>query len=725
MANKTVIPTPVKCNFTGKNIEFPGFRVEGASLAAPYALEMGQALLNDQGAELVFSKLEHDNPQAYKIAVKPDKVCIHGAGESAFIYAMSTLLQLAEISDEKIILPEGEIFDYPQFEQRGVNWLLMVEMRGWSQDAGDGQAAFISRFVSGLDTAAFFKLNAVFIDGFGWNPERFPGYGELMRKLNYKARRRGIKLIFSGCNAGYCAQWYDFDGPKFQNRKSYPDGELYSCLDSQMPADGAGVMGTCLSNKVLLKQKQKNLIAYVKTAEPGMLYVHGLDISTQAASQKSWNGRCPECRRRWPNDNINAADGLAGAIAELYDGLYEAVCSVRNPGTGYDAARDCTVNMVSPNYTEFSEDDDEWKYHLEYFKVLSGCLKNKEIHLMLREQFFNYTDGGPRLEQLRDTVGPEQKLSLIYFSSGSTFYNSLPVTADAALIRYFKGVNVVIAGSGNAFQEPRQIIFAEYMWNPTAAAFRVDFPKTSGHDEFPARYHELTDAKSRPEAVFADNGLLGIICKKLYGTEAGLLVAALQHPEIIPVYDPKRSYGHAEAAGCPAILTPPAPLTNEMFPGYHFSVFNKSGNKTVWRQDLPETAIEFAENYEIVMSHLARISNNAAFAYRQAASRCRSALPINPDSRKTHLERMAETCSTGARLAEFTRRWLHIFAGAYESLRNGMDKRELQTAIKTRTDELTVFAGPLRTIAAGTLDPNRGDTGQAVRTIEFLLRDLT
>ncbi|MDD5727927.1 MAG: hypothetical protein PHV59_05100, partial [Victivallales bacterium] len=83
------------------------------------------------------------------------------------------------------------------------------------------------------------------------------------------------------------------------------------------------------------------------------------------------------------------------------------------------------------------------------------------------------------------------------------------------------------------------------------------------------------------------------------------------------------------------------------------------------------------------------------------------------------------TCSTGARLAEFTRRWLHIFAGAYESLRNGMDKRELQTAIKTLTDELTVFAGPLRTIAAGTLDPNRGDTGQAVRTIEFLLRDLT
>jgi len=228
MSEKIVIPTPVKCDFTGRTLAFNKFKAGKCPADAEYALEMGHRLLDPNGTDkLSFTKLKHKNNQAYKICVKDGSVTVAGAGNAAFIYAISTLLQLAEFDGDRIILPEGEILDYPAFEFRGVNWLLFVECRGWSHDNCDGIDMYVERFVSGLDTMAFFKLNAVITDGFGWNPERFAGYGELMRRLNHEARRRGIKLLFGGYNASYGAQWYDFDGPVFHNRKSYPDGEVY------------------------------------------------------------------------------------------------------------------------------------------------------------------------------------------------------------------------------------------------------------------------------------------------------------------------------------------------------------------------------------------------------------------------------------------------------------------------------------------------------------------
>lgn len=722
MSGKIIIPTPVKCGFTGKEISFYGFEVVNSSLAAPYALKMGDALLRKNSpAKLIFAKLAHENKQAYKIFIKKDGVAVEGASEVAFIYAMSTLLQLAEIKGEKIILPEGEVFDYPQFKHRGVNWNLFVECRGWSQDAGDGLDSFIERFVSGLDTLAFFKLNAAFVDGVGWNKERFSGYAELMQKLNAEARKRGVKLIFVGYNAGYGAQWYDFDGPKFENRKSYPDGAIYSCL-GHPHFEKSNTMGTCLSNKSLLEAKKNNLNEFTRIVEPGMLYLHGLDVSSHEHAKSAWLKRCPECRKRWPNDDVTASDGMAGAFAEFYDELYDSVSSVKNPESGYDAAKDCIANMVSPNYTSYNESDEEWKYHLAYFKTLSSCLKNKNIHLALREQFFNNATSDPRFKQLRRAVGKKQKLSVIYFSSGSTFYNSLPVTADPVCIKYFHGMDAVIAGSGNAFQEPRQVIFSEYMWNPEGTAFKVELPKRASNNRFLPYYHDLTNGRILSDAVMGKNGLLEIACKKLYGKKAAKLATHTQCPE--PFSEPVlESFWRTKTFA----LTPLSPLCNEMLPGYIFSVFNKpwKGTKTYWHEELTEYVIEYAKCCEKFMPIFAGISEKAANNCERAAALCKSELPLKPAMRRKHLERMAKTYLMGASLAEFTRRWLQILISAYENVRHCKDSSATQSAIKELCNELTSFIEPVKALSDKMIDPKKGDLGHAMRIVEFIISDIS
>lgn len=721
--NRTVIPTPRESHLTGRRLAFAGFQVQNGRLATPYALELGHALLSEEGmGRLVFARLEHPNLQAYELDIRECSVTVKGAGEPAFIYAMSTLLQLTEFKDGKVILPEGNILDDPEFETRGVNWNLFVECRGWSQDNGDGQDAFIERFISGLDTLAFFKLNAAFVDGFGWNPERFPGYGELMRRLNREARRRGVKLIFGGYNAGYGAQWRDFDGPVFRNLRSYPDGEPYPCLDPQRHSGISSTMGTCLTNPGLNALKKRNLCEFIQAVEPGMLYLHGMDIAYQEEAVRAWTTRCPECRRRWPNDDVNAVDGMAGAFAAFYDELAEAVSSVRNPESGYDAARDCSLVMISPNYTSFSENDREWRFHLGYFKTLSSCLKNKGIHLGFREQFFNQPEGGPRFAQLRETVGRDQKLMVIYFSSGSSFYNSLPVTADTACVKCFAGVNAVITGSGNAFQEPRQAITAEYLWNPAGSAFPVQLPERASNDRFLPRYRELTGARELPDTVFAENGLLEEVCNKLYGMNAGKLAAAVCRVEPLPLGDPK---GKCDADGL-ASFASVVPLTNEMLPGYHFSVFYKfAGHRVIWSKDLSGAVVEFVSRYESVLPEVIRLTETAALNYRKAAEFCESGLPLKPEMRKAHLQRMSETCSAAVSLLGFTHRWLCLLLKAEQSVRSGVCDGILWTSIETLEQDLAAFAASLRGVVAKAVDPNGGDPGQALKTVDFLLRDLS
>lgn len=722
-SKKIVIPTPVKCDFTGKDVRFSGFQVENKSLAAPYALTMGHALLKGNGSgKLILEKLDNENAQAYEISVSAECVTIRGASDVAFTYAMATLLQLADFEDEGIVLPEGAIVDYPEFQYRGVNWNLLVECRGWSQDACDGEKAFLKRFESALDTLAFFKLNCVFVDGVGWSPERFPGYARMMRKLNRMARDRGVKLMFAGYSAGYGAQWYSYDGPTFRNRGTYPDGDVYKCLGSEIAAE----MGTCLANVGLLKLKTDNLREFVKAVEPGFLYVHGSDWCTKDQCQKAWLQRCPKCRERWPDDEVNSVNGMAGAFAEFYDHVHDAVSSVRSDDGDYDAARDCEVIMVSPNYTRARETDEQWRDHLEYFDVLSSHLRNKDIFLGFREQFFNFAgDSTPRCRELKEVLGDRAKAGTLYFSSGSSFYNSLPSTADPACASFFIGMDMVVSGSGNAFQEPRQVINAEYMWNPQGSTFAIPFNDFKNNEEFIPYFLALTAGKERPEEVFSEHGLLRVACETLYGPKAADLVVETQIPKTSDS-DAFEMTWMRPVSGEKMYIAPLAPLCNKMLPGFIFSWFCNSSHYVQWCDGINDLAIRFAVNLRTLMPEVIELTESAAEKYRTAADLCEPQLPLNPEERAAHLRRVAATCDAGAGIARATQRWLDIFLDAYHAL-NDTDSDIDKTSLPKRIDELVAsiedVKRPLDALTANAVDPNGGDAAQGARCLQYLLDD--
>lgn len=708
--NRVVIPTPRRSSFTGQDVTYSGLRVVNPGVAAPYALKLGRALLRAGGAPLKFASLEHASPQAYSIRIDSDGVSVRGASPVAFIYAMATLCQLADTAFGHITLPEGEILDWPEFARRGVNWNLFVEARIWSQDDGDGKDAFISRFTSALDTLAFFKLNAVVVDGFGWNPERFHGYGALMRELNAEARRRGIALCFGGYNAGYGAQWYDFDGPKFQNTRE--DGTVYPCIAPQMNNSIGATMGTCISNRALLEAKQENLRAYVKAVEPGLLYIHGIDVSTRDESIRAWASRCPECRRRWPDDTIDSPRGMAGAFADFYDALYDAITSVKNPVSGYDASRDCAVLMVSPNYSNLHESDDEWRFHISYFKVLWQCLRHKNMGLGLREQFFNYRFGRPRLAELCEAV-PGAKVCIAYFSSGSSYYNSLPVTADAACIRCFSGVETVICYGGNAFQEPRQAVTAEYSWNPSGTRFDIGLPANASNETFLPLYDNLRHGRLLPPAVFGADGLLAYACRCLYGSKAAPIVAHLQTPSI----------SHTGFDGPLSRIAPAAPILNKILPGSRFSIFDRQ--KINWNAELTEETRALASSYVPLMEEIASLSEEAADKYGEAAAECDARLPLRPEMRGTHLRRMSRTCRMGAAIARATVLWLGLFTAAAAHV---FERQALPPDFEGRLaflrKRLLSLIAECSERASGVIDPSGGDPGQAVAALAYIMRDI-
>ena len=240
--------------------------------------------------------------------------------------------------------------------------------------------------------------------------------------------------------------------------------------------------------------------------------------------EAAWSNRCADCRAKWPDDDTCATNGAAGAFAHLYDEMKDAVSSVRNPETDYDAARDCLFLAVGPNYTDYRESDEEWQYHMEYFRNFASVLRNRDMAVMLREQYAG-DDGLPRMRKMKEAIGPNARLAVIEFCAGDGYLNSTPATGEMALTRFFDGCDIVITAGGNAFGEPRQALWAEYEWNPFGSAYAWNGAPASCNQTC-ALYEDMSDGRVLPETIFREgDGLLAVVCRKLYGDKAGDIVS--------------------------------------------------------------------------------------------------------------------------------------------------------------------------------------------------------
>lgn len=696
-APRVVIPTPARMSLTGKEIKIDGFKVAGDMPS--YAIETVSALFFGS-MPLDFRYDAALGPQSYRLSILSEKVSMVAGDEAGAIYAVQTLRQLAvQRKDGGFTLVLGEVEDKPHFLVRGINWNMFVEARGWSMDDGRGVEDFRHRFLAGLDTMSFLKLNAVIVDGIGWNPERFPGYGALMRSLSREARRRGIRIGYTGYSEGYGSMWLGSDGPKFYNLKS---GRKYPCFG--LSGSPQRECGTCISDEKLMEEKKENLRAFVAATEPGFLYVHGADIFTRSKMEAAWSNRCADCRAKWPDDDTCATNGAAGAFAHLYDEMKDAVSSVRNPETDYDAARDCLFLAVGPNYTDYRESDEEWQYHMEYFRNFASVLRNRDMAVMLREQYAG-DDGLPRMRKMKEAIGPNARLAVIEFCAGDGYLNSTPATGEMALTRFFDGCDIVITAGGNAFGEPRQALWAEYEWNPFGSAYAWNGAPASCNQTC-ALYEDMSDGRVLPETIFREgDGLLAVVCRKLYGDKAGDIVS--------PFLPPKQLGIPARKSSVAVIL----PLASERLPGCYFSRFRflRGKRELRWREDLDDWDI-YTIRTEIACERASvERTRTAAIAFRQAADVC--------EERRDSLLRMATACDIGAELGDLTILWLdllvrqrtyHMGDGKLADFTSDLQK--LETEAKR---QLLQFESKRK----GMIDASGGWAHDALISAEYLLRE--
>ena len=467
----------------------------------------------------VFFAEENAREQGYTIEIGPE-VALRAPSDRGCLYAVATLIQLFRPHEAEVQLDHTSIRDRPEFRYRGIRWLIEVEVGVWAYDRGDGPEAYRQRIQEKLDMALAYKINAVLFDGFGWGTDTHPDYAGLMRDLNRQARLRGIHLIHGGYGAGHAGVFrhksHLYRGQILENRTSYPDGPVYHCIA------GENYCATCLSNELLMELRLAELRRFVSAVEPGGLYVHQQD---EGLSGANWLMRCPACRERWPSDVLAAENGMAGAYAFFYDAIVEAVKGVEKPG--YNARRDCLVTFVSPGYLGHSVDDEGWQQGLEYWSTLSRLMKHRDgVYPLFRELFYDHQGNKPRAPQMRAALRRnDMGFGIIHFYGADGHHNDKLFLANPALNYVFQGTDMLLSASGQAYQEPLQLLDAEYMWNPRQSRFFAIGKKPSGYDEFKKLYYQCQYGLFKPPELYGEGGFLQVACAKLYGSAAGPVMA--------------------------------------------------------------------------------------------------------------------------------------------------------------------------------------------------------
>ena len=448
------------------------------------------------------------------------RILIYAKSKQGILYALSTLSQIENIE------PEFEIKDYPDFRFRGNKWLIWAETGLWSFDLGDGIGALRERVTRKLDLCLKYKINLLLFDAIGFDTKRFDGYAELMSGLNKEARKRNIHLITVGYTMGYGAsahQFAKYAGIVHKNRTSYPDGETYGCLGTYIndpkygdaPIILAREFGTCLSNDALTAAKIEELCEYVRAVQPGGLYLHNMD--SYFVDSMLWNARCDSCRKKWPNDDLFAPDGMAGAFACFFDKINGALRNVRIGD--YDASRDLLIYNISPGYMWYFIPDEEvekatkfWQAVLEYSNV------KENVSPLVRELYYNRKNSKRRVP---DIIAPALKgrIGVLNFCGSDGFYTDKLFFISAIFNSFFKGAETVLSCSGNYFQEPLQVFNAEYMWNCENSAFYNPDNHPGNYDDLLQLLFDCQKTAFRPEEIYGAGGMLDIICNKLYGKD--------------------------------------------------------------------------------------------------------------------------------------------------------------------------------------------------------------
>lgn len=481
--------------------------------------------------------LNSKNNEAYILESSVDEMCVRLIAKSiaGIRNAAMTLRQLVKINNNVIVIPEVKIYDYPDTGLRiASRWLLCAEACRWSYDWGQGREKTLLCYKNKIDFCMYNKINAVFFDGFSWNTDKYPEYAADMRMLNHYARLRGVKLIFGGHGIGVGGCGKDamlseaHDSPRGlggdYNRESYPNGEKYPCSGNNPANLETRFNGTCRSNEELNKIKKQNLIDYVRAIEPGALYIHHEDqnLFYEEGQKVFWDLRCPECRKKWPDDRLEKLGGGASALAHGYDVFCEALKEVNNPGMNYEAIRDCTLLFCSPAYGSVDESNRIWNKTVELWTNISREMKYHEnVFFGFREQFRRKDNGKLRIKEIAKSLKEKGKghgIFLFAVGGADLYCNDALYSATPVLNKAFEGADAIFNFSGIVFQEPQELLNVEFCWNLNSKVCSEMIPS---RDESLTLYRNFAYKRYIPAAL---PGFLENCCAYLYGTEASVFL---------------------------------------------------------------------------------------------------------------------------------------------------------------------------------------------------------
>ena len=116
--------------------------------------------------------------QGYVLRTTGEKhLWIIGASPQAVLYGATTTLQLISRTTNGAVMQGAYIRDYPDFEFRAASdWLLNIEINGWTWDRGQGVEAFAKLMESKIDRALQYKINMALVDGFGFSVAKRPAF---------------------------------------------------------------------------------------------------------------------------------------------------------------------------------------------------------------------------------------------------------------------------------------------------------------------------------------------------------------------------------------------------------------------------------------------------------------------------------------------------------------------------------------------------------------------
>lgn len=258
---------------------------------------------------------EYVNPEAYRLVVNADGVCITASSGAGLFYGIQSLLQVGHFEGNDYVVPFLEVADVPRFGYRGI--MLDVSRHFFTKEHLKKQ----------IDALAQYKLNRLHLhltDGAGWRIEikKYP------RLTEFAAWRKGTtwrEWTSSGrlyleegapdASGGYYTQEDIRELVDYARRRHItiiPEIEMPAHTEEVLAAypnlscSGLPYKNTdfCIGNEETFTFLQDVLSEIIDLFPSEYIHVGG-----DEAGKRGWKA-CPKCQRRMQEEGLKSVDEL-------------------------------------------------------------------------------------------------------------------------------------------------------------------------------------------------------------------------------------------------------------------------------------------------------------------------------------------------------------------------------------------------------------------------------